>query len=74
MNSVLDGLRAAEMHAGGFMSESRAVEIAREVFPDASDDELGYLVWNETGFPCFFDESDFEAAIKKQLQRLKQAV
>lgn len=55
------------------MSESRAIEIAREYFPSLSDDELGYIVWNGTGFPCFFDERDFEAGIRKQLENLKQA-
>ncbi len=30
------------------------LDIASEYFPDASNDELDYILWEYTGFPCFF--------------------
>jgi hypothetical protein len=32
----------------------RPIDIARAVFPNASDGELNYIIWNHTGFPCFW--------------------
>lgn len=31
------------------------VTIAREYFPDADDAEIDHLIWDETGFPCFWE-------------------
>ncbi len=30
-------------------------ETARGLGHSISDDEAGYILWNETGFPCFWD-------------------
>lgn len=38
------------------MMYAEAEAIARDVMGgDISDDEIGYLIWNETGFPIFWD-------------------
>lgn len=29
-------------------------EIAKEIFPDKPDAFLSYVIWNETGYPCFW--------------------
>jgi len=44
------------------------IEVAREYFPDASDDELGHILWEFTGFPCFFHD---DTELREQLQRHK---
>lgn len=31
-----------------------AESVVREYFPDAGDDKVGYILWNETGFPEFW--------------------
>lgn len=47
-------------------------DIAREVFPNASDDELEHIVWGHTGFPVFWniptDGDTPEACFRKQLE------
>lgn len=45
-------------------------DIAREIFPDADNDFLGYVIWNETGFPCYWD-GDPETCFRRQLQEYK---
>ena len=32
------------------------MEIAREYFPDVSDDELNAIIWGHTGYPCFWPD------------------
>lgn len=46
------------------------IEIAREYFPDCTDEQLGYILWNHTGFPCFWD-GDPETCMRQQLQDYK---
>lgn len=46
------------------------LDIASEYFPDASKDELDYILWEYTGFPCFF-HGDTETELRKQLQYKK---
>lgn len=41
-------------------------EVVREYFPDASDDYVEYLIWNETGFPGFWN-GDPEDCFRLQL-------
>lgn len=57
------------------MSE-RWLDIVREVFPEATDDEAGYLLWNETGFPSFWsipeDGVTPEECCRTQLRRFKE--
>ncbi len=49
-------------------------EIVKEYFPDATDDEVEYILWEKTGFPCFFETADIEACFRKQLEDLKKEV
>jgi hypothetical protein len=56
---------------------ARAVGIARELFPDTNDDYLRYILWNHTGFPCFFTgetEDDSAAQLRQQLEEYKMEV
>ncbi len=46
------------------------VDIVREYFPSASDDDAGWLLWNVTGWPCFWD-GDPEQVMRRQLQAFK---
>ena len=48
------------------------VDIAREYFPNATDDELNSILWNKTGFPEFFEEG--EKSLREQLATFKRAV
>lgn len=50
------------------------MQIAREIFPDEPDEVLDYLIWNETGFPCFWAPEDGatpEECLRKQLMDVK---
>jgi hypothetical protein len=46
------------------------IEIARGVFPDPRlpDDFLEYLIWNETGYPCFWMTDNPYTEMQNQLQ------
>lgn len=50
-----------------------AIELARSIFPEASvsDEELNYIIWNETGFPCFFKEGD---SLELQLREVRRRI
>ena len=43
-------------------------ELVREYFPNATQDEVDYILWEYTGFPCFWETNDTEACLRKQLQ------
>jgi hypothetical protein len=51
-------------------------DIVREFFPQASDEEIDYILWNETSYPDFWNipEDGWTpvACLRMQLQRLKQ--
>jgi hypothetical protein len=47
---------------------SSGLSIAREYFPNLPDDALGYLLWNETAFPCCD-----EPYLRKQLDEPRTA-
>lgn len=53
----------------------KPVEIAREIFPDAGDDDLDNLLWNRTGFPFWWPSKykNVGAAIRGQLREYKRA-
>lgn len=54
------------------------VELVREVFPDATDDEADYILWEHTGFPSFWnipEEGETpEECCKFQLELLKERI
>lgn len=54
----------------------KALKIAREYFPDIPKttrgrEFLGYVIWNGTGWPCFW-EDESEQHFRKQLQKAKE--
>ena len=52
-----------------------ALEIAREILgPEYSDDDLAFIIWEETGFPGFFDTSNGETkeeVFRRQLREFR---
>lgn len=50
-----------------------AYNIVREYFPDASDEEVDFILWEHTGYPCFFNSNDIEGSLREQLQALKNS-
>ncbi len=48
------------------------IELVKEVFPEATDQEAGYILWNHTGFPEFFRGDSAEAYFRQQLEEYKQ--
>lgn len=52
------------------MKDKTFLDVAREYFPELSDDELDFILWEYTGFPSFFD-GDTETELRKQLQYAK---
>jgi hypothetical protein len=51
------------------------LDLVREVFPDATDEEAGTLLWEQTGFPSFWniprDGATPEECCRTQLERFK---
>jgi hypothetical protein len=47
-------------------------EVVRRVFPDASNDECGHLLWNNTGYPSFWATGNPERDILHSLRTLKR--
>ena len=50
-------------------------ELVREYFPDATDDEVDFILWEKTGFPEFWNigvdgDTPLEC-LRKQLQDFK---
>jgi hypothetical protein len=56
---------------------SNTFDVVREFFPDASDDDCGYLLWNHTGYPSFWGQGGRKTvagSIRYSLRRMKQAL
>ena len=52
-----------------------AIELAKEYFPEASEEELDHIIWSRTGFPSFFrGEESIEEQMRKQLSAYKKLV
>ena len=55
-----------------------AIEIARTIFPDKSDEALEYIIWEHTGFPGFWripeDGKTPDECFVKQLNDFKEAL
>jgi len=51
-----------------------ALEIAKEIFPDKSDEELDFIIWEKTGFPSFWNIPEEgktpEECLRKQLREV----
>lgn len=53
---------------------SECLEIAREVFgPEPPEDHLEYVLWEHTGYPCFFD-GDPRVTVRRQLEEHREAL
>ena len=48
-----------------------AVEIARAVFPDEPDNILEGLIWEYTGFPCFWHTDNPVKEMSHQLRQFR---
>ena len=52
-----------------------AVEVVKQVFPDATDDECEFILWEKTGYPAFWnipkDGWTAKECLETQLRRLK---
>lgn len=50
----------------------KPIEIAKEVFPGKPDDFISFVLWEHTGYPCFWSTSAEyptpEAVCRKQLE------
>lgn len=51
-------------------------EIAKEYFPNKSDDFIEFVIWEKTGAPCFWnipeDGNTGEECFRKQLKEFKE--
>lgn len=54
------------------------IEIVKEYFPEATDEEANHILWNETGFPCFWRLGEDGATpiecCRKQLKEFKEEI
>lgn len=53
------------------MTEQDGINLVRRIFPEVSEQEAGYLLWNETGFPAFY-YGDPEVYFAAQLNEFKE--
>lgn len=53
------------------MRDKDFYEIAKRELPNLSDDEIWYVIWNETGYPEFFD-GDIKKEFTKQIIEFKK--
>ena len=55
-----------------------ALQIAREYFPEATEEEIEYVIWEQTGFPSFWqihkDGATPEECFRKQLAEFAASV
>ena len=50
---------------------AKALRIAREYFPEWSDNDLGFAIWNETAYPFNLVLDGSEEPFRRQLAELK---
>lgn len=48
-------------------------DLVRKVFPEAADDECGWLLWNKTGYPAFWATGNPRRDILHSLRSYKRA-
>ena len=46
--------------------------IVREFFPDATDRDVDFILWEKTGFPAFWD-GEPEESLRRQLDQYRRA-
>jgi hypothetical protein len=49
-----------------------ALAIAREYFPNWSEDDLAFVIWNETAYPFNVANDGHEQALRQQLAELAE--
>ena len=57
----------------------KPIDIAREYFPNESDENLDHIIWEKTGFPSFWQipkdgktpEECFRAQLKRATEEIK---
>lgn len=54
------------------MTGKQAFQIVREYFPGISDGDMNVVLWEFTGWPCFWD-GDPETCLRRQLEELRSA-
>jgi len=58
------------------MQADRAIALAREFFPDLDRTQLYLLLWERTGFPCWWEIPDEgytpEECLRTQLARVRE--
>ena len=51
------------------------IELVRKFFPEATDAECDFILWEKTGFPSFFDpDIGAEEHFSRQLEKYRVAV
>ena len=54
-----------------------AIDIAKDIFPDATGEFLEFVIWEKTGFPSFWnipkDGNTPEECFRNQLLQFKEA-
>lgn len=57
-------------HGGYPMASSSFIDVVKEFFPEATDDEAMGILWNYTGYPSFW-RGEPNKCLREQLQHLK---
>lgn len=49
--------------------------MVRRYFPDATEEDIGYIIWNHTGYPVFFAKGvTLEMQVKEYAEALKPGI
>ncbi len=55
------------------MTEQDGIALVRRIIPSATEEEAGYILWNETGFPGFYHGDDPESCFSSQVKEYANA-
>lgn len=55
------------------MTEQQAIEMVKRIIPECTDQEAGYILWNETGWPSFH-HGDPEQYFANQIRQYKESL
>lgn len=56
------------------MTEAEGIKMVRSIFPEASQDEAAYILWNETGWPAFYMGDDPLSYFRQQVIDFKNSL
>ena len=54
------------------MNEQEGMEIVKRHFPDIDNELSNFILWEYTGFPCFWSTKDHKSECESQIKEYKK--